>query len=214
MPCCEDGKPCGGPAYHVSPDDAVYAAAQSRYPKVLPRAHSWKAAENGAPQFEDYDDGLRRRADDEDDDGAGEPFEYSGEHLAACNFPLGSFGTGRILLCGDGTMKEWTVVNQVRTDDGGPGDAPQPLDDMPANFFAISATPAGGKAQSFALVTPQNYTDANAALPVSPSRFFSRSCSLGRVVTPTVRCAPSRAARPTSRSTTCGACRPCRGSRP
>ena len=65
---------------------------------------------------------LRRRADDEDDDGAGEPFEYSGEHLAACNFPLGSFGTGRILLCGDGTMKEWTVVNQVRTDDGGPGD--------------------------------------------------------------------------------------------
>ena len=91
MPCCEDGKPCGGPAYHVSPDDAVYAAAQSRYPKVLPRAHSWKAAENGAPQFEDYDDGLRRRADDEDDDGAGEPFEYSGEHLAACNFPLGCF---------------------------------------------------------------------------------------------------------------------------
>lgn len=45
------------------------------------------------------------------------------------------------------------------------GDAPQPLDDMPANFFAISATPQGGAKQSFALVTPQNYTQANAALP-------------------------------------------------
>jgi hypothetical protein len=151
------------PAYQVSAEDAAYAEALSRYPKVQPRKHDWAAAANGAPQFEGYDDGLRPPADDDDDEAA-EPFEYSGEHLQACNFPLGSFGTGRVLLCGDGTMKEWTVVNQVRTDDGGPGDAPQPLDDMPANFFAISATPAGGKVQTYALVTPQNYTDANVAL--------------------------------------------------
>ncbi len=122
---------------------------------------SWQ--ENGADQFEEYDDGLRRPQDEDED--PEDPFLYEGEYLQACNFPLGSFGTGRVLLCGDGCLKEWTVVNQVRTDDGGPGDAPQPLDDMPSNFFSISATPQGGKAQTYALVTPQNYTDANAALP-------------------------------------------------
>ena len=169
MPCCEDGScTMACPAYQVSAEDAAYAEALSRYPKVQPRKHDWAAAPNGAAQFEGYDDGLRPPADDDDDEAA-EPFEYSGEHLQACNFPLGSFGTGRVLLCGDGTMKEWTVVNQVRTDDGGPGDAPQPLDDMPANFFAISATPAGGKAQTYALVTPQNYTPAVSVLaPASP----------------------------------------------
>ena len=158
MPCCDGDKPCGGPAYHVDPDDAAYAEARSRYPTVKPDHGAWAAAENGQDQFRDYDDGLLAEDDPE-------PFEYTGQHLSACNFPLGSFGTGRVLLCGDGTLKEWTVVNQVRGDDGGPGDAPQPLNDMPCNFFAVSATPQGGKKQTFALVTPQNYTDANVALP-------------------------------------------------
>lgn len=70
-----------------------------------------------------------------------------------------------MLLAGDGTLKEWTVVNQCRSDDGGPGDAPQPLHDMPANFFGVSATVQGGEKQAFALITPQNYTRANASLP-------------------------------------------------
>jgi hypothetical protein len=161
MPCCADGKPCGGPAYHVNPDDDAYALALSRYPQVKPDQGKWKKALNGADQFADYDDGLVQDNGDGDDD----PFVYSGEHLHACNFPLGSFGCGRILLCGDGTMKEWTVVNIYRHDDGGPGDAPEPLDDMPSNYFAVSATAAGGKKQTYALITPQTYTSANVALP-------------------------------------------------
>ena len=160
MPCCDGDKPCGGPAYHVDPGDDAYAEALSRYPKVSLDKGNWAAAENGQDQFADYDDGLLPCDEDNDD-----PFLYTGQHLHACNFPLGSFGTGRVLLCGDGCLKEWTVVNQCRTDDGGPGDAPQPLDDMPANFFSISATPQGGKKQTYALVTPQTYTRANVALP-------------------------------------------------
>jgi hypothetical protein len=85
----------------------------SRYPRVNPTPHSWAAAEGGTPQFTAYDDGLRGGESDN-------PFEYTGDHLAACNFPLGGFGCGRVLLCGDGTLKEWTVVNRCRTDDGGP----------------------------------------------------------------------------------------------
>ena len=73
MPCCADGKPCGGPAYHLSPDDTAYAAALSRYPTVQPRKHDWASAPNGAPQFEDYDDGLRQPADEDDE--AAEPFD-------------------------------------------------------------------------------------------------------------------------------------------
>jgi non-lysosomal glucosylceramidase len=164
MPCCDGDKPCGGPAYHVDPDDAAYAEAQSRYPTVSLDRGNWASSANGTDQFADYDDGLVR-GQDELAEAAEAPFLYTGEHLHACNFPLGSFGTGRVLLCGDGCLKEWTVVNQCRTDDGGPGDAPQPLADMPANFFAISATPQGGSKQTYALVTPQNYTAANVALP-------------------------------------------------
>jgi len=57
---------------------------------------------------------------------------------------------------------------------GGPGDAKLPLDDMPANFFAVSATPEGGKQQAFALVTPKNYTRANRALPPHSEAFVSQ----------------------------------------
>jgi hypothetical protein len=62
------------PAYQVSPEDAAYAEALSRYPKVQPRKHDWAATPNGEPQFEGYDDGLRPPADADDDDAA-EPFE-------------------------------------------------------------------------------------------------------------------------------------------
>eukprot|EP00656_Telonema_subtile_P006667 TRINITY_DN13095_c0_g1_i1.p1 TRINITY_DN13095_c0_g1~~TRINITY_DN13095_c0_g1_i1.p1 ORF type:complete len:787 (+),score=161.65 TRINITY_DN13095_c0_g1_i1:3-2363(+) len=69
------------------------------------------------------------------------------------------------MLRGDGTLQGWTVVNQIRADDGGPGDAPLPMDDMPNNFFGVKATPQGGASQEFALVSPQTYTSANVALP-------------------------------------------------
>ena len=118
MACCADGRPCGGYEAHIAPDP-VREAAFSRYPKVAPRAHLWAAAPNGAPQFAGYDDGLRVPPRDNAAGDGDDPWEYVGDRLKACNFPLGGFGTGRVLLRGDGTLGEWTVVNQHRTDDGG-----------------------------------------------------------------------------------------------
>ena len=157
MACC-GGRPCGGPADGIEPD-RVLEEVQSRYPNARPKKETWAAAANGQPQFDDYDDGLDVAGD------ARDPFVYAGAHLHACNFPLGGFGCGRVLLCGDGTLKEWTVVNQCRSDDGGPWDARQPLHCMPANFFAVSATPQGGAKQTYALISPQTYTEENTALP-------------------------------------------------
>ena len=146
--CCgESSRPCGGAA---APEDAARAPV-SRYPPAHRESHSWMAAPGAAPQFESWGDDVAPPPPPG-------PYDYTGEHLNACNFPLGGFGAGQVILQGDGTLQGWTVVNQCRSDDGGPGDAHQPLDDMPANFFAVSATPAGGKQQAFALVTPQNYT--------------------------------------------------------
>jgi hypothetical protein len=169
MSCCEGGRPCGGVAYHASVDaarDAAEAVHRSRYPKHLPVHHDWKRG-SGAAQFEGYDDGLRVADVPAPYEDEAAPFEYSGEYLRACHFPLGSFGCGRVLLCGDGTLQDWTIVNQFRNSDGGPGDeGTQPVDDMPANFFAISTKPAaGGEKQSFALVSPQNYTAETMQLP-------------------------------------------------
>ena len=48
------------------------------------------------------------------------------DHGVLIGTPSGVSGTGRVLLCGDGCLKEWTVVNQCRTDDGGPGDQTNP----------------------------------------------------------------------------------------
>ena len=129
-------KPCGGPKQ-----------GGSRYPRPKPKQtrDGWKAAPPpAAPQFDDY--GQRAPPRKSKDDA---PFTYAGEHLAACSFPLGGFGAGNVLLHGDGTLQGWTVVNQTRAED-------LPLDCMPSNFFAISATPADGSAaaQCFALSTP------------------------------------------------------------
>ena len=40
------------------------------------------------------------------------PWEYSGARLNAIQFPLGGFGTGQILLQGDGTLQGWTIQNE------------------------------------------------------------------------------------------------------
>ena len=106
--------------------------------------HDWAAEPHGSPQFDGYDDGLWVPLDDDDD--GDEPFLYAGEQLRACHFPLGGFGTGRLVLCGDGTLQDWAILNQCRADDGGPNDpgkdpTTQSLDCMPANFFAVAATP-------------------------------------------------------------------------
>ena len=156
MSCC-GGRPCGG---HRQASDAVPEHFHSRYPTSGLQKDTWAAAANGVPQFDEYNNGLEVLQE-----GPKAPFVYTGEHLCACNFPLGGFGCGHVLLCGDGTLKDWTVVNQCRQDDGGPGDAPSPLHCMPSNWFAVSATAQGQAKQTYALISPENYTETTAALP-------------------------------------------------
>lgn len=72
-------------------------------------------------------------------------------------------------MCGDGTLNGWTVLNQGHIAER------EPLAKMPANFFAISATPAGGQPQSFVLATPENYTAENQALEMRHEAHVSQS---------------------------------------
>ena len=106
--CCgESSRPCGGAA---APEDAARAPV-SRYPPAHRDSHSWMAAPGAAPQFESWGDDVAPPPPPG-------PYDYTGEHLNACNFPLGGFGAGQVILQGDGTLQGWTVVNQCRSDDG------------------------------------------------------------------------------------------------
>ena len=47
----------------------------------------------------------------------------------------------------------------------------EPMHDMPAGFFAVTATPTGGQPTSVMLVSPETYTEENCSLPPSkPAR--------------------------------------------
>src|SRR5947207_1132724 len=53
---------------------------------------------------------------------------YRGEHLRAVAMPLGGIGTGTISLCGDGSLRQWQIHNQVNH-----------LACIPHSFFAVWA---------------------------------------------------------------------------
>ena len=55
---------------------------------------------------------------------------YHGESLRAVAMPLGGIGTGTIALCGDGSMRQWQIHNQVNH-----------LACVPHSFFAVWARP-------------------------------------------------------------------------
>jgi uncharacterized protein (DUF608 family) len=155
MSCCEDGAPCGGYTGCGDEDD-------SRYPTVTPEIQNWKQAPNARNQFESYG---REQATATDLP----PYTYSGLNLAACDFPLGGFGTGYTILHGDGTLQGYLIRNQTRQES-------QPMHDMPACFFGISAKEEGGTAQSFVLASPETYTEENCCLPRSrPSHVTAAS---------------------------------------
>eukprot|EP00931_Biecheleriopsis_adriatica_P045585 TRINITY_DN26102_c0_g1_i2.p1 TRINITY_DN26102_c0_g1~~TRINITY_DN26102_c0_g1_i2.p1 ORF type:complete len:944 (+),score=138.92 TRINITY_DN26102_c0_g1_i2:64-2895(+) len=152
MSCCSGKSSCCDPASTPLTESEHF----SRYPKVKPETSLWTAAAAPAqPQFEgNYPPEVV-------DDLA--TFTFAGEHLAACNFPLGGIGAGQVILQGDGTLQGWTCLNQPDMK----GDmTPAPSQNVPACFFGVSATPEGEQPQSFILATPQNYTDENCGLPV------------------------------------------------
>lgn len=60
------------------------------------------------------------------------PREYTGEDLRCVAMPLGGIGTGSIALCGDGSLRQWQVVNQVNH-----------IACVPDSFFAVWARQRG-----------------------------------------------------------------------
>lgn len=157
------------------------AAEISRYPKAVPNHSKWARAPGLADQFPDWWAEANERGDrvsttaqarlgeeGERQEGADDAFTYSGANLAACQFPLGGFGTGYVILGGDGTLQAYNIVNQVREET-------EPMHCMPAGFFAVSAAAGaaggGATAQSVLLASPETYTTENCALPpTKPAR--------------------------------------------
>jgi non-lysosomal glucosylceramidase len=90
-----------------------------------------------------------------DDDA--DPWVYKGERLQALNFPLGGFGTGNILLQGDGSLQGWTLQNQFHNPEY------TPLHCLPGNSFAIAAWYDDDEShrEAYLLQSAENYTVAN-----------------------------------------------------
>ena len=151
MSCCAGNK-CG--ISGVGGRD-VAPLLESRYPKTDGRngfiADEWKAPEPPAVRQRFRPTSVHSK---EARSSSLPPFTYAGQNLAACDFPLGGFGGGNVILHGDGTLQGFTIVNQVR-------DETLPMHDIPACFFGISAGPTGETKQSFALASPETYTERN-----------------------------------------------------
>lgn len=56
------------------------------------------------------------------------PKTYQGEELRAVAMPLGGIGTGSIAICGDGSLRQWQIQNEVNH-----------LACLPQSFFAVWA---------------------------------------------------------------------------
>jgi non-lysosomal glucosylceramidase len=140
------------------------APYDSRYPVAEPDRSRWARSPNVVDQFPPswgtaMQSGVREDA----------PFTYAGANLAACQFPVGGFGAGYVILGGDGTLQAYNIVNQVRGEN-------LPMHCMPAGFFAVTATPSGSAAQSVLLASPETYTADNCALPpTKPARVTPES---------------------------------------
>ena len=143
---------CGGKPCFSSSSAGLRAASRYPSPQVNLKSSQWKKpAPPAVPQFDDAHRSNTNPTNSDDDD----PYVYSGDRLNAFAFPLGGFGTGHLVLRGDGTLQKWCVVNQTRHE-------ALPLNDMPATFFAIRS-----EGQAFLLASPETYTDETTSLPPS-----------------------------------------------
>ena len=95
------------------------------------------------------------------------PFTYSGANLNAIDFPVGGFGAGNVKISGDGTLQNYSNVNQPKAS----------TVHMPNNFWGISAAPANSptKTQSFVLASPETFTNHTCNLPSHEPASVSRA---------------------------------------
>lgn len=68
---------------------------------------------------------------------------YRGEALRAVAMPLGGLGTGSVALCGDGSLRQWQIVNQVNH-----------LAFVPDSFFGLWVRRGGGPPVAKVLMSP------------------------------------------------------------
>src|SRR5258708_40061121 len=79
---------------------------------------------------------------------------YRGENLRAVAMPLGGIGTGTVALCGDGSLRQWQLCNNVNH-----------LAFVPHSFFAIRAQVQGRPAVSRVLQSGALYREEFAPIP-------------------------------------------------
>jgi non-lysosomal glucosylceramidase len=78
------------------------------------------------------------------------PYTYSGNDRRAVAMPLGGIGAGQIALCGDGSLRQWQIFNNVNH-----------LAYVPHSFFAISVRDAqSGNVVSRVLQSDELYSDS------------------------------------------------------
>ena len=125
---------CGGKCSEDS------SPSKSRYPAPLDplKCVDRKKWKNLSGQRQDF---CSKRNDDDDGD-----YVYTGSKLVALDFPIGGIGAGNIFLQGDGTLGQFTIVNQCREET-------EMVACMPACFFAMSTS--SGK--NFVLSAPTTY---------------------------------------------------------
>ena len=86
------------------------------------------------------------------DTGAGNlQYTYAGNSIRAVAMPLGGIGAGQIALCGDGSLRQWQIFNQVNH-----------LAYVPGSFFAVSVEdPKSGHVASRLLQSDDLYDEAD-----------------------------------------------------
>ena len=78
----------------------------------------------------------------------GRPRVYVGEALRGVAMSMGGIGAGQIALCGDGSLRQWQMVNYANH-----------MAYVPDGFFAVWAKPRGGKRVVKLLQSKATYND-------------------------------------------------------
>lgn len=83
---------------------------------------------------------------------------YTGQALRCVAMPLGGIGTGSVALCGDGSLRQWQIFNQVNHEAF-----------LPHTFFAIYAKPAGPRGELVAKVLQSDALYEDQDFQMAPS---------------------------------------------